>query len=121
MQVVDEVLEKHASLTPMLTTVEELVVGTATGRAPACAKFCAYWEAGLHQALHDMILQVGAACVASRKLLGLEPAKICVSSTAWQHVWAGSLLSSCLPVQSTGAGGGLLLYQRQLMPGSNCQ
>ena len=57
-QVVDEVLEKHASLTPLLRTVEEMVCGTATGRAPACAKFFAHWEAGLHQALHDMILQV---------------------------------------------------------------
>ena len=58
LQVVEEVLEKHASLTPLLRTVEEMVCGTATGRAPACAKFFAHWEAGLHQALHDMILQV---------------------------------------------------------------
>ena len=58
LQVVEEVLEKHASMTPLLRTVEEMVCGTATGRAPACAKFFAHWEAGLHQALHDMILQV---------------------------------------------------------------
>ena len=58
LQVVEEVLEKHASLTPLLRTVEEMVCGTASGRAPTCAKFFAHWEAGLHQALHDMILQV---------------------------------------------------------------
>lgn len=59
-QVVDSMLEKQAALTPLLRSVEELVVGTATGRSSLCTKFYRHYEASLHHALHDAIAQVWA-------------------------------------------------------------
>ena len=91
MQVVDGMLEKQAALTPLLRSVEELVVGTATGRAPACAKFFAHWEAGLHQALHDAIAQVSPpAARGLRRPLSL----VAQSSSACR---LSLLLGSCKP------------------------
>ena len=54
--VVEELVVKYASIGPLLTKIEEVVVGTSTGRAAVMSEYYRVWEKRVFKALSQMII-----------------------------------------------------------------
>ncbi|XP_067295015.1 dynein axonemal heavy chain 10 isoform X2 [Pseudorasbora parva] len=55
--VVNLLVNKYAAITPLLTKMESLIIGTSTGKAKHMAQFYAYWERKIFDSLTKMLLQ----------------------------------------------------------------
>lgn len=63
-QVVEELVAKYRTIGPLLRKVEEVLLGTSSGKAPALAPYYLYWERAVFGALNAMVINAMRALVA---------------------------------------------------------
>ncbi|XDV20914.1 hypothetical protein PO909_026119, partial [Leuciscus waleckii] len=56
-KVVNLLVNKYVAISPLLTKIESLIMGTSTGKAKRMAQFYAYWEHKILDSLTKMVLQ----------------------------------------------------------------
>lgn len=56
-KVVNLLVNKYAAISPLLTKIESLIMGTSTGKAKRMAQFYAYWEHKICDSITKMVLQ----------------------------------------------------------------
>lgn len=49
-------VNKYAAISPLLTKIESLIMGTSTGKSKRMAQFYAYWECKIFDSLSNMVL-----------------------------------------------------------------
>lgn len=56
-KVVNLLVNKYAAISPLLTRMESLIVGTNTGKAKRMAQLYTYWERKIFDSLTKMVLK----------------------------------------------------------------
>lgn len=56
-KVVNLLVNKHAAISPLLTKMESLIMGTNTGKAQHMVLFYTYWEHKIFDSLTKMVLK----------------------------------------------------------------
>lgn len=56
MAVLEGLVKKYRTISPLLGKIEEVVAGTNSGKSPALASYYAFWERAIFNALNSMVL-----------------------------------------------------------------
>ena len=68
----ERLLHKYRTIAPLLGKMEELVIGTNTGKSPDLAQYYGYWEGRVFDALNKMVLR-GMTTLLSMLTEGAKP------------------------------------------------